>query len=102
MIEFLKNFYENYRLIFLILEVFVVLLLTLFFQIVFIEKFSNFNKKHPYLSNLVWVFIPIILVVLINHFIIGKVSSSFFGVFIALILMNLNETRKKLEMKNKK
>lgn len=102
MVEFLKNFYQNYRLIFLILEVFVVLLLTLFFQIVFIEKFSNFNKKYPYLSNLVWVFIPIILVVLINHFIIGKVSSNFFGVFIALILMNLNETRKKLEMKNKK
>lgn len=102
MIEFLRNFHQNYRLIFLILEVFVVLLLTLFFQIAFIEKFSNFNEKHPYLSNLVWVFIPIILVVLINHFIIGKVSPSFFGVFIALILMNLNETRKKIEMKNKK
>ncbi|MDU2582700.1 MAG: hypothetical protein E7C82_03245 [Anaerococcus hydrogenalis] len=96
MIEFFRNLYQNYRLIFLILEVFVVLLLTLFFQVVFIEKFTNFKKSHPYLSNLVWVFIPILLVVLINHFIIGKVSNSIFGVFIALILMNLNETRKNL------
>ena len=96
MIEFFRNLYQNYRLIFLILEVFVVLLLTLFFQVVFIEEFTNFKKSHPYLSNLVWVFIPILLVVLINHFIIGKVSNSIFVVFIALILMNLNETRKNL------
>lgn len=102
MIEFFRNFYQNYRLIFLIFEVFVVLLFTLFFQILFVEKFINFNDEHPYLLNLVWVFVPILLAILINHFIIGKVSSSFFGVFIALILMNLNETRKKLEVKNKK
>ncbi|WP_049690361.1 hypothetical protein [Anaerococcus jeddahensis] len=102
MVEFLRNFYQNYRLIFLILEVLLVLLLTLFFQIVFVEKFINFNENHPYLSNLVWVLIPILLVVLINHFILRKVSSSFFGVFVALTLMNLNETRKRLEKKNKK
>ncbi len=102
MIEFFRNLYQNYRIVFLILEVFLVLLITLVFQVVFIEKFTNFKKSHPYLSNSVWVFIPILLVVLINHFIIEKVSKSFFGVFIALILMNLNETRKNLGIKNKK
>lgn len=102
MIEFFRNLYQNYRMVFLILEVFVVLLITLVFQVVIIEKFTNFKKNQPYLSNLVWVFIPILLVILINHFIIGKVSKSFFGVFIALMLMNLNETRKNLGIKNKK
>lgn len=94
------NFHENHPYIFILIEIFVVLILSTLLEI-FILGFigEDFIRKHPYLTNLLSLIIVLILALVINIFVLGYINENFYFVVIALLVSNILETKRRLDSK---
>ncbi|MDY3006039.1 hypothetical protein [Anaerococcus porci] len=97
----IRNFHQSHPYIFIIIEIFVVLILSTLLEI-FLVGFigEDFIRKHPYIANLLSLIIVLMLALGINFLLLGYINDKFYFVVIALLANNILETKRKLDRRN--